>query len=81
MPIGVVGENVTIQRCIIDKKVIIGRNAFLGYGNDFTPNKDKPDLLSTGITVVEKNPPITFNTINGNLQLINLNFNSMNNTN
>ena len=33
------------------------------------------------ITVVEKNPPITFNTINGNLQLINLNFNSMNNTN
>ena len=25
------------------------------------------------ITVVEKNPPITFNTINGNLQLINLN--------
>jgi len=50
----IIGENVTIQRCIIDKRVIIGHNAFLGYGNDFTPNKEKPDLLVTGITVVEK---------------------------
>ena len=34
--------------------MVIGRNAFIGFGNDFTPNKEKPDLLSSGITVVEK---------------------------
>ncbi|MBN2300340.1 MAG: glucose-1-phosphate adenylyltransferase [Acholeplasmataceae bacterium] len=51
----IIGENVTIQRSIVDKKVTIGHNAFIGYGNDFTPNKEKPDLLISGITVVEKN--------------------------
>lgn len=50
----IISENVTIQKSIIDKKVVIGRNAFIGFGNDFTPNKEKPDLLSSGITVVEK---------------------------
>lgn len=54
----IIGEDVTIQKSIIDKKVIIGHNAFIGYGNDFTPNQEKPDLLSSGITVVEKNSVI-----------------------
>ncbi len=54
----IIGEDVTIQRSIIDKKVIIGHNAFIGYGNEFTPNMEKPDLLVTGITVIEKNSVI-----------------------
>ncbi len=54
----IIGEDVTIQRSIIDKKVTIGHNAFIGYGNDFTPNKEKPDLLVSGITVIEKNAMI-----------------------
>ena len=55
----------TIQKSIIDKKVVIGRNAFIGFGNDFTPNKQKPDLLKTGITVIEKRTVIPGHTVIG----------------
>lgn len=50
----IIGDNVTLQKCIIDKKVVIGRNSYIGYGDDLTPNIEKPDLLTTGITVIEK---------------------------
>lgn len=50
----IIGENVTIQKSIIDKKVVVGRNTYIGYGDDLTPNIEKPDLLQTGITVIEK---------------------------
>jgi glucose-1-phosphate adenylyltransferase len=50
----IIGENVTLQKCIIDKKVVIGRDSYVGYGDDLTPNMEKPDLLTTGITVIEK---------------------------
>ena len=50
----IIGDLVTVHRSIIDKKVIIGRNTYIGYGDDFTPNKAKPDLLRSGITVIEK---------------------------
>ena len=50
----IIGENVQLDRVIADKNVIIGRNTIIGHGNDFTPNDEKPDLLSSGITVIEK---------------------------
>ncbi len=61
----IISENVTIQRSIIDKKVVIGRNAYIGFGNDFTPNREKPHLLSSGITVIEKKTVIPGNTVIG----------------
>ncbi len=61
----IISENVTIQRSIIDKKVVIGRNAFVGFGNDFTPNKEKPHLLSSGITVIEKKTVVPGHTVIG----------------
>ncbi|MGE4319821.1 MAG: glucose-1-phosphate adenylyltransferase [Acholeplasmataceae bacterium] len=50
----IISENVEIYQSIIDKKVVIGRNSVIGYGTDLTPNKEKPDLLKSGITVIEK---------------------------
>lgn len=50
----IISTDVRIDKCIIDKKVTIGRNAYLGYSEDYTPNSEKPDLLKTGITVIEK---------------------------
>ncbi len=44
-----------VDNCIIDKHTVIGENALVGFGDDLTPNKDKPDLLTTGITVLGKN--------------------------
>ena len=51
----VIEQGAMVDRCIIDKNVIIGRGACVGYGSDYTPNSN-PDLhLSTGITVIGKN--------------------------
>jgi glucose-1-phosphate adenylyltransferase len=61
----IVGNNVTIQKSIIDKKVVIGRDSYIGYGDDFTPNIEKPDLLTTGITVIEKRTVIPEETVIG----------------
>jgi glucose-1-phosphate adenylyltransferase len=44
-----------VDRAIVDKEVNIGPNAIVGTGNDFdTANKDEPERLNTGITVVGK---------------------------
>lgn len=61
----IIGENVTVNRCILDKKVIVGRGATIGHGNDMTPNMEKPDLLVSGITVVEKRATIPGNIVIG----------------
>lgn len=54
----IISENVTIDKCIVDKHVVIGNGAYLGYGDDLTPNLEKPEVLSSGITVVEKSSVI-----------------------
>ena len=61
----ILGQNVTIHRSILDKKVIVGRGASIGHGNDMTPNLEKPDLLVSGITVVEKRTMIPSNIVIG----------------
>jgi glucose-1-phosphate adenylyltransferase len=39
---------------VIDKEVVIGKGAVVGYGEDNTPNRDEPKILYTGITLVGK---------------------------
>ncbi len=43
-----------VNRLIADEKSVIGPNAVIGAGDDNTPNRAFPDLLSTGITLVGK---------------------------
>lgn len=50
----IIGENVKLDRVIADKNVTIGRNTVIGFGGDLTPNDEKPELLNSGITVIEK---------------------------
>ncbi|MCF7932748.1 MAG: glucose-1-phosphate adenylyltransferase [Acholeplasmataceae bacterium] len=50
----IIGQNVTIQKSILDKRVVVGHNTTIGVSDDFSPNKEKPDLLSSGITVIAK---------------------------
>ena len=54
-----------IDNCIIDKHTIIEEGAMVGFGNDFTPNKERPDLLSNGITVLGKSITIPKNMVIG----------------
>jgi glucose-1-phosphate adenylyltransferase len=50
----IIGDNVIIEKAILDKRVVVGRGTHIGYGDDMTANIEKPDLLKSGITVIEK---------------------------
>ena len=50
----VIGKNCKIENSIIDKNTVIGDNSIIGHGEDFTPNKDNPKVLSSGLNVIGK---------------------------
>ena len=47
-------DNCKIEKTIIDKDTVIGNNSVIGTGDDYTPNKDNPKVLSSGINVIGK---------------------------
>jgi len=49
-----VGRGAVINRAIIDKQVWVGPGCHIGYGDDYTENKEEPSHLNTGITMVGK---------------------------
>ena len=50
----VIARDAVVHRSIIDKKCHIATGCYIGYGDDYTPNKDEPSYLNCGITVVGK---------------------------
>ena len=50
----VIGEGAVVDRAIIDKEAFIGPGAVLGTGDDMRPNRDEPERLYAGITLVGK---------------------------
>ncbi|MFA7376769.1 MAG: sugar phosphate nucleotidyltransferase, partial [Acholeplasmataceae bacterium] len=54
-------ENAHIEKSILDKKVVVGKNAIIGASNDYTPNKEKPSVLNSGINVIAKHAVIPDN--------------------
>ena len=50
-----IGPCAVLDRCIIDKEVVIGAGARLGVGDDDTPNWTEPERINTGITLVGRN--------------------------
>jgi glucose-1-phosphate adenylyltransferase len=47
-----IGPGAIVERAIVDENVIVGAGTKLGYGDDMAPNREMPDKLTTGITVV-----------------------------
>jgi glucose-1-phosphate adenylyltransferase len=47
-----------VERSIIDKEVVVGKNAYVGYGDDWSPNFERPDIVNAGITIVGKRATI-----------------------
>jgi glucose-1-phosphate adenylyltransferase len=47
-----IAQGAIVQRSIIDKECYIGSGCWVGCGDDYTPNKDEPDYLNCGITVI-----------------------------
>src|SRR5947207_763431 len=51
----VIRSGAVVDRAILDKEVVVGPGAIVGDGPDFTtPNRQEPNRLNTGITVVGK---------------------------
>jgi glucose-1-phosphate adenylyltransferase len=47
-------RNAALDRAIVDKEVVVGEGARLGWGDDTTPNQRCPDHLASGLLVVGK---------------------------
>ena len=50
----VIGAGSVIDRAILDKEVVVGKDCQIGYGDDMTANKLEPTRLNTGITLIGK---------------------------
>lgn len=49
-----IAQGAIVQRSIIDKECYIGPGCCIGCGEDYTANKDEPEYLNCGITVIGK---------------------------
>jgi glucose-1-phosphate adenylyltransferase len=52
---GWIGRGAVLDRVILDKRVHVGARARVGHGDDMTPNRECPEHLSAGTTIVGKN--------------------------
>jgi glucose-1-phosphate adenylyltransferase len=43
-----------VNRAILDKEVYVAKDCVVGNTDDYSPNRDRPELLSSGITIVGK---------------------------
>jgi len=49
----VIRAGAVVDRSILDKEVSVGRGVMIGGGED-TPNRERPDIVNAGITVIGK---------------------------
>jgi len=50
----VISAGARVDRCILDKKIQVGREAVVGYGDGSQANRREPGNLDSGITIVGK---------------------------
>ena len=50
----VIGSYSIVDYSILDKEVVVEAGCHLGYGDDFQVNRQEPDVLNTGITIIGK---------------------------
>jgi glucose-1-phosphate adenylyltransferase len=49
-----IGPGAALDRAIVDKEAWIGSDARIGVGDDLRPNRDEPERLASGLTLVGK---------------------------
>jgi glucose-1-phosphate adenylyltransferase len=55
-----IGAGAVVDRAVIDKEVVIGPSAYIGFGDDMAPNETEPGRLNTGITLVGKRAQVPY---------------------
>ena len=55
-----IGSGAVVDRAVIDKEVVIGPSAYIGFGDDLAPNETEPGRLNTGITLVGKRAQVPY---------------------
>ena len=43
-----------IERSVLDKNVIIGKDCNIGFGDDWTVNEERPDIINSGFSIIGK---------------------------
>jgi glucose-1-phosphate adenylyltransferase len=59
----IIGPGTVIDRCVIDKQVVVNAYAQLGVGDDNTPNWLEPTRLNTGLCLVGRAARVPANVI------------------
>ena len=54
----VIGRDSVIDYSILDKEIVVESGCHIGFGDDFQINREEPDVLKTGITIVGKGAKI-----------------------
>ena len=55
---GVIRAGAVVDRAILDKEVTVGSGAVVGAGADLRPNRERPDIVNRGISIVGKRAAI-----------------------
>ena len=55
---GVISAGAVVDHAILDKEVTVGSGAVVGAGADATPNRERPDIVNRGISIVGKRAAI-----------------------
>jgi glucose-1-phosphate adenylyltransferase len=61
----VISDGAVLDRVIVDKDCLIGRDAVIGDGDDMRPNRDEPERLYAGITLIGKKARVPARTVIG----------------
>ena len=61
----IIGAGAVVDRAIVDEEVTIGEGAQVGAGEDNTPNREAPNRLNTGLTLIGKRASIPANIVIG----------------
>ena len=49
-----ISTGAVVERSILDKMAFVGSHSHMGWGEDYTPNQEEPEVLNSGITIVGK---------------------------
>ena len=49
-----ISAGAVVERSILDKTAFVGAHSHVGWGDDYTPNQEEPEVLHSGITIVGK---------------------------